>query len=206
MPGMARLPLVILAGGLARRLGGDKALRPLAGRPLLAHVLDRMAGQAGPILINANGDPGRFAGFGLPVAGDSVPGHPGPLAGILAGLEWARGLGAEAVISVPADCPFLPRDLVARLTAARAAAGAKAAVAASGGRRHPVVGLWPVSSADALRQALAAGMRAVEAWTDRLGTAVAEVPAGPVDPFFNVNTAQDLARAERLWDAGACAP
>src|SRR5579859_1574255 len=145
---------LVLAGGLARRMGGgDKALLPLAGRPLLAHVLDRV--RLGPIAISANGDPARFSQFGLPVLPDGIPDQAGPLAGILAGLEWAAALPeVDHLISVPADTPFLPPDLVARLIAARDAADAEIALAASGGRLHPVVGLWPVALAADLRRAL----------------------------------------------------
>ena len=192
---------VLLAGGRARRIGGgDKGARILAGRPLLRHVVDRIRPQlAGGLLINANGDPARFADLGLPVICDSVA-DAGPLAGILAGLDWlARHQPGEAwLISVPVDCPFLPRDLVARLTAAREAAGAELACAASGGRRHPVVALWPVAMRAALRTALVdEEMRKVERWSARFIRAEADY-AAPIDPFFNVNSAADLAEAERL--------
>ncbi|WP_052945282.1 NTP transferase domain-containing protein, partial [Acidisphaera rubrifaciens] len=141
----------MLAGGRALRMGGgDKALCPFAGATLLDRVLARMAGQGGPVLLNANGDPARFARFGLTVVADTVPDHPGPLAGLLAGMEWAarHAPGIADVLSVPTDTPFLPPDLAQRLAAARAAAGAEVAITASGGRTHPVVGLWPVRLAD----------------------------------------------------------
>ena len=194
--------VVVLAGGLARRMGGgDKCLRPLAGRPLLAHVLERLRPQAATLVLNANGDAGRFAGFGLPVVADGVAGFAGPLAGVLAGLEWTRDHipGAADIVTVPADTPFLPGDLVARLVAGRTAAGAELACAASGGFTHPVAGLWPVSLAVALRHALVdEGVRKVEAWTARYRRAAVSFATDPVDPFFNANRPEDLAEAERL--------
>jgi molybdopterin-guanine dinucleotide biosynthesis protein A len=191
---------VVLAGGLARRLGGgDKPLRMLAGATLLDHALARIRPQVSAIVLNANGDPSRFAAWDLPVVPDPVADTPGPLAGVLAGMLWARAHrpGAEDVLSVPSDTPFLPRDLLARLSAARAD-GAAIACAASGGRSHPVVGLWPVRLADALARALADGERKVETWAARHGLAVAAFDAGPPDPFFNVNTQEDLHEAARL--------
>jgi len=202
---------VLLAGGLARRMGGgDKALRPLGGRPLLAHVRDRAAPQVDSLVLNANGDPGRFAAYGLPVVADGVAGFPGPLAGVLAGLDWAAEALPECrwVASFACDAPFLPRDLVMRFLEAVAGEGADLACAASRGRRHPVVGLWPVALRDSLRVALAEqGLRKVESWTGRYR--VAEVtfpdvatPAGPLDPFFNANAPDDLAAAEAWAAAG----
>ncbi len=193
---------LLLAGGRATRMGGgDKCLRPLAGRPLLAHVIERLRPQADPLLLNANGDPTRFAGFGLPVVADGVPGFAGPLAGILAGLEWTRDRLPDhpLLLSAPTDAPFLPPDLVARLAEARRREGAAIAMAGSGGRIHPVAGLWPVALADDLRRALTEeGLRKVDAWTARHGVAVAEFPIGAVDPFFNANRPEDLSEAERL--------
>jgi molybdopterin-guanine dinucleotide biosynthesis protein A len=190
---------VILAGGLARRMGGgDKVLRPLAGRPLLAHVLDRLRPQVAAIILNANGDPDRFAGFGLPVVPDTLPGHPGPLAGILAALDHAASRGVGEVLSVTGDAPFIPLDLLARLRAAREAAGTPLACARSGGQAHPPIGLWPAALRDDLRAALRAGERRMDRWTARHGCAEAEWPAAPRDPFFNANTPDDLAEAERL--------
>jgi molybdopterin-guanine dinucleotide biosynthesis protein A len=187
----------ILAGGLSRRMGTEKALLPLAGRPLVAWVADRLASQVDGLLVNANGDPARFAALGLPVVADAVPGHPGPLAGILAALDWARlhRPSAGAVLTVPTDCPFLPTDLADRLGDALAK-GAPAAVAASGGRRHPVTGLWPVELAEALRAALVVeGLRRVEQWVERCGGVAVDFPSGPADPFLNVNSPDDLALA-----------
>ncbi len=192
----------VLAGGLSRRMGGgDKALRLLGGRPILDRVLDRFAPQCETVILNANGDPARFAGWGLPVVADTVEGFAGPLAGILAALDWmaANRPGAELVATVAADCPFLPRDLVDRLADARAQAGADVAVAASQGRTHPVCGLFPVRLRGALRRALEVdGLRKVERWTAAQRVATAAWTAGPVDPFFNVNTAEDVEAAEDL--------
>lgn len=177
--------------------GGDKGLLALGGRPLLAHVVERARPQVERLVLNVNGDPARFAAFGLEVAPDSVPGFAGPLAGVLAALDWtrARRPAAEFVLSLPADSPFLPRDLARRL----AALGAPLARARSGGRAHPVAALWSVALADDLRRALVEdGVRKIETWTARHACAEAEWPVEPVDPFFNVNTPDDLAEAERL--------
>lgn len=187
---------VVLAGGLARRMGGgDKALVTLAGRPMLAHVLERVGPLVSAVAINANGDAGRFAGFGLPVLADTVGGFVGPLAGILAGMRWAASIGAGTLLSVPTDTPFLPEDLVVRLEGARAEAGVPLACAASGGWTHPVVGLWDVSLADALEAALRGGERKIDAWTAGVGVAHATWTGGD-DPFANVNTPAELAEAE----------
>ena len=193
---------VILAGGLARRMGGgDKALRPLGGVPLLDRVIVRAAPQVAGLCLNANGDPSRFAPWTLPVVPDDVPGAPGPLAGILAALDWAAATRPEIelVASFPCDAPFIPRDLVARLAAARRGERAEIAVAASGGRTHPVVALWPVALRGELRRALVEeGIRKVERWMARHPTAVVEFACDPADPFLNGNTPEDLAEAERL--------
>jgi molybdopterin-guanine dinucleotide biosynthesis protein A len=190
---------VILAGGLARRMGGgDKPLRALGGRPILAHVIARFAPQVNPLLLNANGDPARFAEFGLRVIADPLPNHPGPLAGILAALEAAASLGVDWVASVPGDGPFLPRDLVARLQAARAAAGVKLACAQSGGFTHPPIGLWPTALAADLRAALLAGERKIDRWTARHGCVAVDWATAPIDPFFNANDAEELAEAAAL--------
>ena len=193
---------LILAGGLARRMGGgDKARLTIGGRTILERVLSRLRPQCEQLIINANGDPARFADTGLPVVADSVPGFVGPLAGILAGLDWAAEHRRDLawIVSAPGDCPFLPPDLVARLHAARTAAATPLACAKSGDWRHPVVGLWPVVLRDDLRRALVEeGLRKIEAWTARHGVAIAEWPDTPVDPFFNVNTPEDAAAAERL--------
>jgi molybdenum cofactor guanylyltransferase len=193
---------VVLAGGLARRMGGaDKTYLRVGGATILERIIDRLFSQCDGMMINANAAPERFADTGLPVMADSVPGHPGPLAGILAGLDGARLLTPHQqwVVTVPSDCPFLPRDLVARLHQARTAAGARLACAASGGRQHPVVGLWPVALREDLRRALTVeGVRKVGEWSARYPRAVAPWPAAPVDPFLNINTPDDVAAAERL--------
>jgi molybdopterin-guanine dinucleotide biosynthesis protein A len=193
---------LVLAGGLARRMGGgDKALIRIGQETILERALARLAPQCAGMVINANGDATRFAPFGLPVVADDVAGFAGPLAGILAGLDW---LAANApriawLASVPGDCPFLPRDLVARLHAARSAAGVPLACAKSGDWRHPVVGLWPVGLRDDLRRAVVEeGLRKIEVWTTRHGVGLAEWRAEPVDPFFNVNTPEDAAQAQHF--------
>ena len=192
---------VILAGGQATRMGGgDKGLRMVAGQPLLTHVLARLAPQVGRIALNANGDPARFAAYDLPVIADSLPDWPGPLAGVLAGMDWAASQGAQAVVSVAADTPFFPRNLVARLQAAAGPSGLALAATREGDKlwRHPTFGLWPVALRDDLRAALQGGLRKVVLWTDRHGAGTAEFPSAPVDPFFNINTPEDIAIAGRL--------
>ena len=196
------VPGVVLAGGLARRMGGgDKPLREIGGRTILVRVIERLKPQCQSLLLNANGDHLRFASFGLPVVADGVADHPGPLAGILAGLDWvaANRPGAQWMLSAPGDCPFLPRDLVARLSQGARAQGAQLAVAASRGRSHPVIGLWSVALRDGLRQALVVeGLRKVDDWIARYRVATVAWPHEPLDPFFNANTLDDLAEAERL--------
>ena len=193
---------LVLAGGLARRMGGgDKARIRIGGKTILARVLSRVTPQCSGVILNANGDPARFADTGLQVVADSVPDFAGPLAGILAGLDWAAANVPDIVdiVSVPGDCPFLPRDLVERLSAARQAAGTPLACARSGDWRHPVVGLWRVALREDLRKALLAeGLHKIEIWTARHGVALADWPTTPVDPFFNVNTPEDAAEAERI--------
>jgi molybdenum cofactor guanylyltransferase len=193
---------LVLAGGLARRMGGgDKTRIRIGGKTILERVLARLKPQCAAVILNANGDPARFADTGLPVVPDTVPDFAGPLAGILAGLDWAAAhVPAIAdVASVPGDCPFLPADLVARLSAARQAAGVPLACARSGDWRHPVVGLWPVALREDLRKALVEeNMHKIESWTARHGVAIGDWPATPVDPFFNVNTPADAAEAERI--------
>lgn len=189
-------PAVVLAGGLARRMGGgDKPLLPFGDGTVLSAVLGRLAPQAGPLAINANGDPGRFAPYGLPVLPDPVEGRPGPLAGLLAAMLWARSLGAATVLTVPGDAPFLPPDLAVRL----ARAGAPA-FAASGGRAHPIAGLWPTALAEPLRQELDRGLRRVQAFATAHGARSVDFPfpQGGPDPFLNLNTPEDLAEARRF--------
>ena len=193
---------VILAGGLARRMGGgDKTMRAIAGRPILDHVIERLAPQCASLILNANGDPARFDAWGLPVVPDDVPDFAGPLAGVLAALDWTalHHPAIEWVVSVAADCPFLPRDLVARMQAERAAMQAELAVAASGDQSHPVVGLWKVSLREALRHALVVEeCRKIDRWTARYRLVTTQWPLIPVDPFFNANTPDDVAEAEAL--------
>lgn len=184
---------VILAGGQATRMGGgDKSLRQLGGEPILKRVIDRLAPQVSGIVLNANGDPARFSEWGLPVIPDSVDGFAGPLAGVLAGLDWAADK-ADAIVTVAADTPFFPHDLATRLSSA----GPLALAATDDGHRHPTFGLWPVALRHDLRQALADGTRKIVAWTDRHNAASVVFPSDP-DPFFNINTPEDLARAETM--------
>ncbi|QDF36155.2 molybdenum cofactor guanylyltransferase MobA [Bradyrhizobium symbiodeficiens] len=193
---------VLLAGGLARRMGGgDKPMRTIGGRTILERVIARLKPQCSGLILNANGDPARFASFGLQVVADDVPGFPGPLAGILAALDWtaANRPGVEWVLSAAGDCPFLPRDLVARLHDARERENARLAVAASGGQSHPVIGLWHVALREELRHALVVeDLRKIDRWTARYPLATVNWPVEPLDPFFNANTVEDVAEAERL--------
>jgi molybdenum cofactor guanylyltransferase len=193
---------LVLAGGLARRMGGgDKAFLNIGGQTILQRALSRFRPQCTGIVLNANGDPKRFSDYDFPVVADDIPDFAGPLAGILAGLDWAakHQSGIEWIASVPGDCPFVPRDLVTRLHAARISENQKLACARSGEWRHPVVGVWPVSLRADLRHALMdEGLHKIEVWTRRHGVAIAEWPDKPVDPFFNVNTPEDLAKAEAL--------
>jgi molybdopterin-guanine dinucleotide biosynthesis protein A len=194
-------PGVILAGGRATRMGGgDKGLRPLAGRPLIAHVIARLGPQVAGLAINANGDPARFAAFGLPVLPDSLPDCPGPLAGVLAGLDWAAGQGARGVVTIAADTPFVPHDLVARLhdEARRGLCLAASADETGTIRTHPTLALWPVTLRDDLRAVLRQGMRKMMLWAQAHDPGIALFDSTGGDPFFNVNTPQDLARAEAL--------
>ncbi|MGO4386501.1 molybdenum cofactor guanylyltransferase MobA [Microvirga sp. 2YAF29] len=197
----------ILGGGLARRMHGvDKALLELNGRPLLSHVCERLAPQCEGVILNATGDLSRFGNLDLPLVPDSVSGHPGPLAGILAALEWTalHRPSLEWVVSVPADTPFIPSDLVQRLHGARQAQGQPLACASSGSQDHFVIGLWPVSLRHDLQRALVEkGVCRVEEWVRHHGMARAEWPAAPSDPFFNINTPQDLAKAQGLVEPAA---
>jgi molybdopterin-guanine dinucleotide biosynthesis protein A len=197
-----KTPGVLLAGGLARRMGGgDKPMRQIGGRTILERVIARLMPQCDGLILNANGDPARFAAFGLPVLADTIENFPGPLAGILAALDWAAIHRPDVswILSAPGDCPFLPRDLVARLHRARAAENAEIAVAASDGQSHHVIGLWSVDLREQLRHALVVeGVRGVGRWTERYRLAIVEWPVETLDPFFNANTTDDLAVAEQL--------
>ncbi|MBI1417384.1 MAG: molybdenum cofactor guanylyltransferase MobA [Limimaricola sp.] len=192
---------VILAGGTAARMGGgDKVLLPLGKDTVLGQVRDRFSPQVAALALNANGDPGRFAAYGLPVLPDAPGELAGPLAGVLAGLDWAAAQGASHLVTVPGDTPFLPCDLVPRLLLAAETEGRRIAVAASGGRRHPVAALWHVDLRPALAEALSEGRRRVGVFADAIGAASAAfegVPSGP-DPFFNINTPADHAVARTL--------
>lgn len=197
---------VVLAGGLSRRMGGgDKTLLDLGGRSMLARVIDRLAPQVSALAINANGDPSRFAAFGLPVVADPVEGFVGPLAGVLAGLRWASAAAPAAshIVTVSGDAPFIPTDLVLRLATALGHGRAGIAIARSNGELHPVIGLWPVRLADDLEAAVTGGTRKVLAWTDRHGTVPVDFPLvrigdETVDPFLNANTPEELDEARRL--------
>jgi molybdopterin-guanine dinucleotide biosynthesis protein A len=201
---------LLLAGGQSRRMGGgDKALRVLDGRPLLQRVVDRMRPQVAALVLNANGDPARFAGFGMPVVADSIPDFAGPLAGILAGLDWAAAHRPDCpvIASVATDAPFLPENLVSNLHEGMEAEGAELACAASAGQPHPVIGLWPVRLRDDLRHALVEeGVRKVDVWTGRYRLATVSFPelslgdGVAIDPFFNANRPEDFARAAALLD------
>jgi molybdenum cofactor guanylyltransferase len=193
---------VVLAGGLARRIsGGDKGALRIGNTSILERVVARLTPQCARVILNVNDDPARFASTGLAVAADSIPGRPGPLAGVLAGLDWvARHAPAvDWLVSAPSDCPFLPRDLVDRLHHARLAAGTLLACAQSAQRRHHVVAIWAVELRETLRHSIVTGgIRKVEHWSEQQGVAVADWPVVPVDPFFNVNTPADLVEARRL--------
>ncbi|MBV9862676.1 MAG: molybdenum cofactor guanylyltransferase MobA [Alphaproteobacteria bacterium] len=199
---------LLLAGGQARRMGGgDKPLRLVAGRSILERVIERFAPQVDALVLNANGDPARFAPFGLPVVADSVPDFAGPLAGVLAGLDWAAVHRPDCplVASVATDAPLLPADLVARLVRGMEQAGADLACAASEGQPHPVIGLWPVRLREDLRRALVQeGVRKVDRWTARHRLAIVPFPCQPggIDPFFNANRPEDLDRAAALLQRG----
>lgn len=205
---------VILAGGQATRMGGgDKALLTLGGRTLLSHVIDRLVPQVADLALSANGDPSRFAAYELPVLADTITGYPGPLAGVLAGLDWAASQGAETIVTAAADTPFLPATLVRHLqdsargqhhplvlaATPRGLKEATRSMSRSGLIRHPTFGLWPVALRDDLRAALRDGLKKVVLWSDPHGGREALFETTPYDPFFNVNTPQDLARAEEMF-------
>lgn len=196
---------IILAGGLSRRMGGgDKPLARLHGRLLIEHVIDRLRPQVGLLAINANGDPARFTAFGLTVVADTVEGHAGPLAGVLAGLEWASAAGATRLLTAATDTPFFPIDLAERLLDAVRDRPAAIAVARSDGRSHPTFTLWPIGIESSLRHALVEqDERRVSAFIGQhehaeANFALMEADGDMCDPFFNINTPQDLAEAERL--------
>ncbi len=193
---------VLLAGGQAKRMGGgDKGLRALGGRPIMDYIVERARPQVAALLINANGDPERFSGYGLPVVPDVIEDFAGPLAGVLTGMEWAAATAPQCpwVATFACDAPFAPSDLVARLLAAVEGEDADMACAASRGRAHPVFGLWPVALAAELRQAMSEeDMRKIDRWTARYNLIEVDFSADPFDPFFNINAPENLAEAERL--------
>jgi molybdopterin-guanine dinucleotide biosynthesis protein A len=193
---------VLLAGGLARRMGGgDKGLKRVGGETIIARVIERLRPQCAGLILNANGDPARLAFLGLPIVPDDVPGFAGPLAGVLAALDWAARERPDIgwVVSAPTDGPFLPRDVVARLHEARAAADVPLACARSARQTHPPIGLWPVALRSDLRHALVVeNERKIDRWTARHGIAHADWAVDPVDPFFNANSPEDLAEAEAM--------
>ncbi len=205
---------VLLAGGRARRMGGgDKCLVELGGKPLLAHAIERLRPQVDILLLNANGDPARFASFGLKVIADSVEGFAGPLAGILAGMEWAQAherdasvIDASVIVTVATDTPFFPANLVARLLEATRGRDDALAVACSAESEHYAFGLWPLALLPDLRRALAAGRRKAADFIHGHGALTVdfdEEKTGTqgIDPFFNINEPQDFARAEALLKA-----
>lgn len=206
--GSTRAPVgLILAGGRAARMGGcDKPLIEAGGETLLARVVARLNGQCDAVLLNANGDAARFAAFGLPVLADVVEGYCGPLAGVLTGLEWLRRHAPDRawLLTAAADTPLFPLDLARRLAAAAAGHNAPIAVAVSGGRTHPVFGLWSAALAEELRRALTVeGERRLHAFIRRFRVATVDWPTAPYDPFFNVNTPDDAEELRRLLESDA---
>ncbi len=194
---------LILAGGRATRMGGgDKGLHMLGTARLLDHVIERLGPQVDALALNANGDPTRFAGFGLPVLSDPLPDFPGPLAGVLAGMEHGAANGYTHIATAAADTPFFPGDFVARLVASGADLALAATPGAEGSERHPTFGLWPVALRGDLKEALEGGLRKIVRWTDGHGAATVLFETTSFDPFFNVNTPEDLAEAERILGAG----
>ena len=204
---------IILAGGLATRMGGgDKGLLQIGGQSLLSHVIGRLAPQVDGLALNANGDPERFSDLNLPVLPDTIDGFAGPLAGVLAGLDWAAGQGADSIVTAAADTPFFPHDLVVRLmqaadgqahplvlaTTPRTGDGALKSDGGKKVNRHPTFGLWPVALRVDLRAALNDGLRKVVLWTDKHDGREALFEADRFDPFFNVNTPEDLDQARQL--------
>tara|TARA_Y100001960_G_scaffold289225_1_gene328915 strand:- start:1266 stop:1937 length:672 start_codon:yes stop_codon:yes gene_type:complete len=213
----SKIVAVLLAGGAARRMGGgDKCLHYLAGKSLLEHVISKIKNQVDCMIINANGDPSRFSGFGLDVVGDVVPGQLGPLAGVLSGLDWAYEKKPQAkwVLSVPTDCPLLPFDLVERLMSAIVMKSEQeknfdsekthdslwiGSCVASGGRCHPVLALWPINWRNQLRDALLnQGIKKIDLFTKSLPLAIAEFSVDPFDPFTNINTPADLISTNKI--------
>ncbi len=203
-PVITTMAAVLLAGGQSRRMGGgDKNLMKLGTKPVLSHVLDRVDFGAMPKMINANGDAARYASFGLPVCADVIDGYAGPLAGILTGLEWVAAHHADCshMVSLATDAPFLPQDLITRLTKA-IADGADIAQAMSFSRRHPVFAIWPLALAGPMRQALAdEGLRKIDDFTDRYKCVTVTFEGDP-DPFMNLNRPDDFDTANAVLQNG----
>lgn len=193
---------VLLAGGLSRRFnGGDKCLQVLDGKTLLERVAKLAAPQVGALILNINGDADRFPDLDLPVLKDSVEGHAGPLAGVLSALDFVAEHMPQArwVATFATDAPFVPRNWVSRVQAAVTREDACVGTVTSNGRSHPVIGLWPVSLRYELRHAIEVdGVRKVDAWTAGYKVATVDFDFDRIDPFFNINTPEDLATAHDL--------
>ena len=197
-------------GGLSRRMGGEpKALMPLAGRPMISHVIDRIRPHVDACILNVNGLESAFAQFGLPLVADDFGDHAGPLAGLLSGMRWAEKhcAGARWLATVPCDTPFLPEHYISALAEAADEDAAAIVIAASGGRGHFACGLWPIAHKDALAAYLESGERRTQSWIERnpnrsVTFAFIDDGRNGFDPFFNVNTPEDLAKAEDFIRAG----
>lgn len=201
---MTKVAGVILAGGLSTRMGGqDKCLMDLGGKTLLQRAIDKLTPQVDALAINANSNAKAYQTNGLPVVRDSFEGYAGPLAGVLAGLEWAQSIGADQVVTVAADTPFFPDDLVRKMQEALRVQSGKIVIAETPGDgvkffNHPTFGLWPVALCDDLRDALEQGVRKVMQWVEPHGAVKATFPAIPFDPFFNVNSPADFEKAQQF--------
>ena len=189
---------VILAGGAGRRIGGDKPFVPLAGRPLVAHVIDRLAPQCADLAVNVNGPSDPYTALGLAILPDGREGGQGPLSGILAAMDWAAARGGAKVLTAPVDAPFLPSDLAARL----GAVDAPIALAEAADGLHGTCGLWDVGLRDSLARALASGRRKVTDFAEAEGAMHVLFPDTRPPPFFNINTPEDLELAEGLMAKG----
>jgi len=190
----ARVSGIVLAGGQGSRMGGvDKGLQPFRGKPMVAHVIERLAPQVDELLINANRNPDDYARFGHRVIADEIPGFAGPLAGFERGLAHASG---ELVATVPCDSPFLPADLIARLRTRLESADAELAVARTGDQPHPVFTLMRRDVLPSLQRFLGSGQRKIDRWYGELR--VAEVAFDDeADAFLNINTRDELAKLEK---------
>jgi molybdenum cofactor guanylyltransferase len=191
---------VILAGGASQRMGQEKALALLGGRALIAHVIARFAPQVGPLAVSANGDPGRFSAFDVPILADGVCARGGPLAGVHAGLGFAENRGCDLLAVVPVDAPFLPLDLVVRLASSRRSNEIAAAAGPEG--LEPLFSLWPIAAKSALAGALERGERGAARTIQSLPHRLVEFAAADPNPFLNVNRPDDLVRASRWFGDG----